>query len=32
MLDERAELVRRLDEDVRSNREWLMKSVGYPLA
>jgi deoxyhypusine synthase len=32
LFEQREELCRRLTSDVRDNREWLMKSIAYPLA
>jgi deoxyhypusine synthase len=32
LFENREELCRRLNEDVRANREWLMGTLGYPLA
>ena len=32
LYDQREELCRRLTEDVRNNREWLLESLAYPLA
>ncbi len=32
LYEQRAELTRRLTEDVRENREWLLDSVAYPLS
>jgi hypothetical protein len=32
LFEERDDLVQRLQEDVRSNREWLLESVRYPVA
>jgi deoxyhypusine synthase len=32
LFDERAGLVSRLNDDVRQNREWLLRSIDYPLA
>ncbi len=32
LFDQRGELCRRLTEDVRNNREWLLESLKYTLA
>ena len=32
LYEQREELCRRLTADVRTNREWLMESLAYPLA
>jgi deoxyhypusine synthase len=32
LFDRREELCRRLTEDIRQNREWLMQTLAYPLA
>ena len=32
LFDQREELCRRLTEDVKANREWLLETLQYPLA
>jgi hypothetical protein len=32
LFENREELTRRLNEDVKGNREWLMDTLAYPLA
>ncbi len=32
LFEQRDELCRRLNEDVRENREWLLRTLDYPLA
>jgi hypothetical protein len=32
LFEQREELCRRLTEDVRANREWLLETLQYPLA
>ena len=32
LFDQREELVRRLTEDVKANKDWLLESLQYPLA
>jgi len=32
LFDQREELVRRLTEDVKANKDWLLETLQYPLA